>query len=177
MLTVIQKWGDSQGLHFTKSILDKAHLSIGDEVKVTVQERQIIVKSRTIQQNQYNTAQNYEPPNPAQSLEKHVMPVVATRHEHITINKNNVPMIAGTNIKVVEVVLDKIAYGWSPEEIHFQHPHLTLGQIHSALAYYWDHQEEIDRDIEQRLEFVEKLRQEATGHSKFKARLKAKGLI
>ncbi|KHD11427.1 hypothetical protein PN36_31170 [Candidatus Thiomargarita nelsonii] len=105
------------------------------------------------------------------------MPVVATRHEHITINEKNVPMIAGTNIKVVEVVLDKIAYGWSPEEIHFQHPHLTLGQIHSALAYYWDHQEEIDRDIEQRLEFVEKLRQEATGHSKLKARLKAKGLV
>jgi len=168
MLTVIQKWGNTQGLHFTKSILDKAHLSIGDEVKVTVQERQIIVKPRTRRQSQYN---------PAQSLEKDVMPVVATRHEHITINEKNVPMIAGTNIKVVEVVLDKIAYGWSPEEIHFQHPHLTLGQIHSALAYYWDHQEEIDRDIEQRLEFVEKLRQEATGHSKFKARLKAKGLI
>jgi len=144
---------------------------------VTVQERQIIVKPRTRRQSQYNTAQNYEPPKEAQSLEKDVMPVVATRHEHITINENNVPMIAGTNIKVVEVVLDKIAYGWSPEEIHFQHPHLTLGQIHSALAYYWDHQEEIDRDIEQRLEFVEKLRQEATGHSKLKARLKAKGLI
>ncbi len=28
-----------------------------------------------------------------------------------------------------------MAYGWSPEEMHFQHPDLTLGQIYSALAY------------------------------------------
>ena len=40
-------------------------------------------------------------------------------------------------MKVTEVVLDKIAYGWSPEEIHFQHPHLSLAQIHAALTYYY----------------------------------------
>jgi len=38
-------------------------------------------------------------------------------------------------------VLDKIAYGWSPEEIQYQHPQLTLGQVYSALAYYADRQE------------------------------------
>lgn len=27
-------------------------------------------------------------------------------------------------VKVIEVVLDKMAYGWSAEEIHLQHPHL-----------------------------------------------------
>jgi hypothetical protein len=31
--------------------------------------------------------------------------------------------------------------------IYFQHTYLTLWQIHSALAYYWDHREELDRDI------------------------------
>ncbi len=35
-------------------------------------------------------------------------------------------------MKVIEIVLEKIAYGWSPEELHFQHPYLTLGQIYSA---------------------------------------------
>ncbi|MBF0328235.1 MAG: DUF433 domain-containing protein [Nitrospirae bacterium] len=35
-------------------------------------------------------------------------------------------------MKVVELVVEKIAYGWSPEELHFQHPYLTLGQIYSA---------------------------------------------
>ena len=45
-------------------------------------------------------------------------------------------MIAGTTMKVVELVVEKNAYGWIPEELHFQHPYLSLGQIYSALAYY-----------------------------------------
>ena len=82
-----------------------------------------------------------------------------TRYEHIILNEAHVPMIAGTTMKVVELVLDHLAYGWSPEELHFQHPDLTLGQIHSALAYYWDHKAELDYDIEQRLQVVDQLRQ------------------
>jgi hypothetical protein len=79
-------------------------------------------------------------------------------------------------MKVKELVVEKIAYGWSPEELHFQHPYLSMGQIYSALAYYADHQEEIDRDIRRQLEFVERLREEA-GPSPLVARLKAQGLI
>jgi len=77
---------------------------------------------------------------------------------------------------VVELILGKMAHGWSPEELHFQYPYLTLGQIYSALAYYWDHQEELDRDIERRLEFVDQV-QRAMGPSPLVARLRAKGLI
>lgn len=101
---------------------------------------------------------------------------VETRYEHILIDEAMVPVIAGTNMKVIELVLEKSAYGWSPEELHFQHPYLTLGQIYSALAYYWDHQEELDRDIERRLRAVEQP-QRQSGHSTLAARLKAKGLI
>ena len=39
-------------------------------------------------------------------------------------------------------------YGWSPEEMHFQHPHLALSQIHSALAYYYENREKLDEQIE-----------------------------
>ena len=81
-----------------------------------------------------------------------------TRYEHISLNEDRVPGIAGTTMKVVELVVEQRAYGWSPEELHFQHPDLTLGQIHSALAYYWNHREELDRDIQRRLERVEELR-------------------
>jgi hypothetical protein len=42
----------------------------------------------------------------------------------------------------------KQAHGSSPEEISFQHPHLSLAQIHAALSYYYDHQQEIDAYIE-----------------------------
>ena len=104
------------------------------------------------------------------------MSLIKTRYVHVILDESKVPNIAGTNMKVVELVLEKTAYGWSPEELHFQHPHLTLGQIHSALAYYWDHQEELDRDIERRLEFVDQV-QQAMDPSPLVARLKAKGLI
>jgi uncharacterized protein (DUF433 family) len=77
---------------------------------------------------------------------------------HIEIDDKGVASITGANTKVVEVVLDKVAYGWSPEEIHFQHPHLSLAQIHSALAYYYDHREKFDAEIEERRQEAERLR-------------------
>ena len=67
--------------------------------------------------------------------------IAQTKYEHVVLDEKSVPIIAGTNMKVIEIVLEKSAYGWSPEELHFQHPYLTLGQIYSALAYYWDHKE------------------------------------
>ncbi len=99
-----------------------------------------------------------------------------TRYEHIALDHNAVPVIAGTTMKVIELVLDKVAYGWSPEEIQLHHPYLTMGQIHSALAYYWDHVEELDRDIERRLQLVDQIQHER-GQSPVIAKLKANGLI
>lgn len=101
--------------------------------------------------------------------------IVETRYEHIILNEANVPLIAGTTMKVIELVLDYKAYGWSPEELHFQHPYLSLGQIYSALAYYWDHQAELDQDIEQRLEMIEQVRQ-TLKPTPLEARLQSKGL-
>ena len=68
----------------------------------------------------------------------------------IELDENGVAWISGTKVKVIEVVLDKLAQGSSPEEIHFQYPHLSLAQIHSALAYYYDHQAELDEEIQRR---------------------------
>ncbi|MEK7324534.1 MAG: DUF433 domain-containing protein [Chloroflexota bacterium] len=104
------------------------------------------------------------------------MLMTETRYEHVALNEDKVPVIIGTTMKVVELVLDKIAYGWSPEELQLNHPYLTMGQIHSALAYYWDHAEELDRDIERRLAFVENTQKEI-GPSPLIAKLKAKRLI
>lgn len=83
--------------------------------------------------------------------------LMETSYEHIVLNEDRVPNIAGTTTKVVELVVEQQVYGWNPEELRFQHPYLTLGQIHSALAYYWDHCEELDRDIQLRLERVGEL--------------------
>jgi uncharacterized protein (DUF433 family) len=84
--------------------------------------------------------------------------MVAVLNSLIEIDEKGVPWISGANTKVVEVVLDKIAYGWSPEEMHRQHPHLSMGQIHAALSYYYEHQAEVDADIERRARYVEEMR-------------------
>ena len=101
---------------------------------------------------------------------------VETRYEHIVLSQDRVACIAGTSTKVVELIVEIRAYGWSPEELHFQHPYLTLGQIHSALAYYWDHQDELDQDLERRLQHVDHM-QRAAEPTPLEERLKAKGLI
>ena len=99
-----------------------------------------------------------------------------TRYEHVVLNESHTPLIAGTTMKVVELVLAQAAYGWSAEELNLQFPHLTLGQIYSALAYYWDHREELDKNIEHRIEFVNKT-QKSMPVSDLVKRLKDKGLI
>src|SRR5436853_7336310 len=88
--------------------------------------------------------------------------MVAVINSLIEIDENCVPWITSANTKVVEVVLDKLAYGWSPEEMHFQHPHLSLAQIHAALSYYYEHQEELDSDIARRRKEVEKMAAESS---------------
>ena len=45
--------------------------------------------------------------------------------------------------------------------MHYQHPDLSLAQIHAALAYYFDHQDEFDRQIEGSLREAERLAAEA----------------
>ena len=104
------------------------------------------------------------------------MSSIETGYKHVMINQDNVPIIAGTKTKVVELVTEHYAYGWSPEEMHRQHPYLSLAQIHSAMAYYWEHQEEIDKDMFRRFEYSEQMRKKA-GPSPIVARLKAQGLL
>lgn len=100
----------------------------------------------------------------------------ATTYEHIVLNPSGIPIIEGTNTKIVEIILEIKAYGWSPEEIHFQHPYLSLGQIHSALAYYWDNADAINRDIIERLNKIGEIRQQVDS-SEIKEKLKEKGLL
>ncbi len=77
--------------------------------------------------------------------------MTAVIESYIEIDENSVAWIADTRIKVVEIAVDKLAHGSSPEELHFQYPHLSMAQIHAALAYYYDHQEELDDEILRRL--------------------------
>lgn len=101
------------------------------------------------------------------------MTSVATTH--LEIDERGVAWITDANTKVIEVVLDRVAYSWSPEEIHFQHPTLSLAQIHAALSYYYDHRPEMDAEIMRQLKEVEALA-EAAKDSPGRRRLREQGL-
>lgn len=86
---------------------------------------------------------------------------VANENWHIGIDELGRAWVDDTNVKVVEIVLDHLAYGWSPEEIHWQHPHLSLAQIYTALAFHHDHRAEMDAKITESLESADSAAQAA----------------
>ena len=97
-------------------------------------------------------------------------------YPHIEETRKGVAYISGTQTKVIEIALDRIAHHWDADEIQRQHPHLSLGQIYAALTYYFDHQKELDEQIEEQLRFVEQSKA-ATGESSIRAKLKSLGKL
>lgn len=75
----------------------------------------------------------------------------------IEIDDDGAAWIVAANTKVIEVVLDTLAHGSSPEEIHFQYPHLSLAQIHAALSFYYEHKPELEAEIKRRWREVDEL--------------------
>ena len=68
------------------------------------------------------------------------------------------PRIAGTRIKVQHIVLEYERLGWIPDQICDAHPGLTLADVYAAIAYYYDHKNEIDSAIQSDEKFVNRLR-------------------
>ncbi len=64
-------------------------------------------------------------------------------------------------MKGVEWGMAQQTHGWSPEELRFQFPHLSMAQVHAALAYYWDHKEAPDAEIARRAAYAQQARAEA----------------
>ncbi|HET6382094.1 MAG TPA: DUF433 domain-containing protein [Armatimonadota bacterium] len=98
---------------------------------------------------------------PAKTLDDHIEIT-----PHIAGGK---PRIAGRRITVQNVVIWHDRLGKSADEIAAEHD-LALADIYAALAYYFDHRIEIDRDIEEGAAFVEAPRKKTP--SKVRDRLK-----
>jgi hypothetical protein len=79
-------------------------------------------------------------------------------------------------VRITQIVMDYLAYGWSVEEMCRQHPYLTPSEAHAAMAYYFDHQEEIDQEIGQEWEEAETAKAQSTP-SPFLVRMRSKGLL
>ncbi len=79
-------------------------------------------------------------------------------------------------IRVAQIVMDYLAYGWSVDEICRQHLYLLPAEAHAAMAYYFDHQEEIDREIRQEWQQAQETINQSI-KSPFYSRMKAKGIL
>lgn len=78
------------------------------------------------------------------------MSYTTTAYPHITTNTailGGVPIIEGTRISV-RAISGYYQMGMSVDEILATLTHLSPSQIHSALAFYFDHKQEIDSDLE-----------------------------
>ena len=73
-----------------------------------------------------------------------------TSYTHISIDPatcSGLSCIEGTRIRVIDIVA-LVKRGRTPEEVLDSFDHLTLSQVHAALAYYYDHRDEVDRQFE-----------------------------
>lgn len=66
--------------------------------------------------------------------------------------------IVGHRISVEDIAVWHEKLGMSPDEIVYHFPTITIADVHAALAYYWDHRDEIERAMKEENAFVEEFR-------------------
>jgi uncharacterized protein (DUF433 family) len=79
-------------------------------------------------------------------------------------------------IRISQIAVDYLNHGWSADEIVLHYPHLKPAEVHSALAYYFDHQAEIESEIDEEQRLIAEARKNAPPTA-VEQRLRAKGLL
>jgi uncharacterized protein (DUF433 family) len=95
--------------------------------------------------------------------------------EHIEVTPGvcgGKPRIAGTRIRVQDIYVWHELHGQSADEIVSNFSQLTLADVHAALSYYFDHRDEIQRQMKADDAFVEAMKQKHP--SKLQAKPKAR---
>ena len=67
--------------------------------------------------------------------------------------------IAGTRIKVQQIMLQYEQRGMTPDDICDAYPGLSLPAVHSAISYYYDHRDEILDAVRKDQGFAESFRE------------------
>ena len=80
---------------------------------------------------------------------------IKTTHPHI-VRRNDLakgsPVVSGTKFPVRSIVQYVLRQGLTPEELAREFPQLTLAKIYDALSFYYEHKEEIDRELHENTE-------------------------
>lgn len=90
------------------------------------------------------------------------MQSVSTSHIELRANRDGElrAFISGTRIRVQDIVSDHERHGLSPEQIAREYPHVTLAQVHAALAYFYDHRDDVLRQMKADEDFASRLEAE-----------------
>ncbi len=100
----------------------------------------------------------------------------AVELQSITLDDQGRPIIAGTRFKVLILVREHLGLGLSPEQLIRQHEDLTLAQTYAALAYYYEHREELDAELRRQDEEFQRF-METNPNEPILRRLREKGLL
>ncbi len=79
-------------------------------------------------------------------------------YPHISIDSKGVARIGDTRFKVIHLAGEHHYYGWTAEEILRQHPDLRPEEVYAALTYFYDHRDEMVRQLKENAEFAESMR-------------------
>jgi uncharacterized protein (DUF433 family) len=90
------------------------------------------------------------------------MGITAIEHIELRANRDGQPRayIVGTRVRVQDIYFLAEVEGRSPNEIVTALPSLTLGQVHAALSYYFDHRDAVLNEIQQDDAFAVRLREQ-----------------
>jgi uncharacterized protein (DUF433 family) len=98
-------------------------------------------------------------------------------HEHIEkLTGQPARLSRLPRIRVAQIVMDYLAHGWSPDDLCSHYPHLTPAEAHAAMTYYYDHQTEIDAEIQAELAET-RAAKAAAPTTPFELRMRAKRIL
>lgn len=103
--------------------------------------------------------------------------MATTVYPHIAFAEDGTPYVEGSRIKVEFVAAVYTTASASAEAIAEDYPPLTPGEVHSALAYYFDHKDEIDRQIAEGERVAAELQATYDSSPRLRERLRTRGLL
>ncbi len=80
-------------------------------------------------------------------------------YPYIETRSDGIVVISSSGIKVRMLIEAYLMVGFNTLVLHDLYPDLTMGEIHSALAYYWDNKAVIDAQIMKVEAFAENYKQ------------------
>ena len=87
---------------------------------------------------------------------------LATSYRHIQIDEQGIARIGNTRYKVLHLAIEHYHYGWTAEELLRQHPDLRPEEVYAALAFFYDHFDDLVQQMKAQADKAAGLRHQPT---------------